>query len=493
MTLALHTVLAWRPGELATAADRLRRRIAELSAETEQLGSAKRATVGHWRGAAAGAAHLRLEEGVACGDELVASLEWVRSRLDGIADSLGYARDRVKAVADDADAHQFRVADDGTVHPPYLPPPSLAPVSSGELADYAASYDTRADQLLDEAERRTRELREALREAELADEHQASTLRGLELPAALLDRTFALVPQLSDLWSTPRHAVVFPAGWQPWPAMARGSDSIWTAMVTQTGSRCFPGGVVAEYGDPDGSGTGYYGGGFLTGPDGRHYPLVVPQVVTDGAVHRADGNWQTPPVQDLAGLDSGWHQVGAVAGVAQFGSRAPTAMKVLLGTATVSGMQTGAGTGYRRRNDLLGKVRVDGLGAPSLRERDEARPESPERATEDPRPVPAGRPGTTPERGELGVGTVSLLTNAAEAAVLVKQLDDHLTHGYAVSLQQNEDGRRRALLNLYDVYDTPDDAVVVQHSLGYVGPDGDLRPVRSAPLYSHHVVVPATR
>ncbi|MGI9155030.1 MAG: hypothetical protein ACR2FG_00075, partial [Marmoricola sp.] len=362
MTLGLETVLAWRPGELATAADRLRRRIAELAAEVDQVGSAKRVTVGHWRGAAAGAAHRRLEGDISCGEDLVASCERVRSRLDGIADSLSSARDRVKAMADDADAHQFQVTDDGTVHPPYLPPPSLAPVSSGELADYVASYDDRAARLLAEAELRTRELREALREAELADAHEAATLRGLELPAALLDRAFALLPQVPELWSASNDAVSFPAGWEPWPAMARGSDSIWTTMVTGAGFRCFPGGVVAEDGDPDGSGTGYYGGGFLTGPDGRRYPLVVPQVVKGGGLFRADGNWQTPPVQGLRGLDRGWHQVGATAGVAEFGSRASTATKILLAAATFSGMQAGPGTGYRRRNDLLGKVRLDGLG-----------------------------------------------------------------------------------------------------------------------------------
>ncbi|MGI9157708.1 MAG: WXG100 family type VII secretion target, partial [Marmoricola sp.] len=362
MTLGMGAVLAWRPGELATAADRLRRRIAELSTEVHRVGSAGQATADHWHGLASDAAHRRLQDDLACGDELVASLERVRSRLDGIADSLGYARARVKGLADDADAHRFRVTDDGTVHPPYLPPPALAPMSAGELADYASSYDDLAERLLDEADRRTRELREALREAELADEHQAATLRGLELPAALLDHAFALLPQVPELWSASNDAVSFPAGGEPWPAMARGSDSIWTALVTQGDLRCFPGAVVPEGGDPDGSGTGYYGGGFVSGPDGRRYPLVVPQVVRDGSPYRADGNWQTPPVRDLAGLDPGWHQVGAAAGVAEFGARASTATKILLAAATFSGMQAGPGTGYRRRNDLLGKVRLDGLG-----------------------------------------------------------------------------------------------------------------------------------
>jgi hypothetical protein len=84
-----------------------------------------------------------------------------------------------------------------------------------------------------------------------------------------------------------------------------------------------------------------------------------------------------------------------------------------------------------------------------------------------------------------------LVTNAAGAATLVRHLDDRLTHGYTLALQQNQDGRRRALLQVYDVYDSGEANVVVQRHFGYVDPLGRLGLVTAAPLSTGAVVGPA--
>lgn len=487
MTLPYQAVLRWRPDALSEAADRLRRHVRALEAQADRVLAARRSTAGHWHGEAADAAQHRLRRAVTTGEDLVLSLESARTRLSGVAETLGQAQSRVRSLVDDAEASAFRLTPDGTVHPPYLPPPGLEPTSMGATADYASSFEARADRLLDEAAERTRELRAALLEAQLADRHQAATLRSLDLPPVLLGEMLRIGQVLPSVWAVSTDAVVFPEGWEPWPAMSRGSDSEWVREVLR--GPCLPGAATGEDDDPDDNGTGYYGGGFVAGPDGNRYPLVVPQVA-GGGLFRSDGGWQTTRVRDLLGRDHGWHRIGATYAIARFGSRTARAERVLVGAATFFGMQTGPGTGYRRRNDLLPHVAVDSLGAPRLLEHPTALATPSGMPAEDLTLGSPDPPGVSRLRAEQVGGALTLVGNAAAAAALVEHLDDHLTHAYSLNLQQNEDGRRRALLDLYDVYQTPDERVVVRRSSGYVGADGTLRLAQDNPRYSHDVVNP---
>jgi hypothetical protein len=64
----------------------------------------------------------------------------------------------------------------------------------------------------------------------------------------------------------------------------------------------------------------YEGGGFLRGPDGDLYPLVVPQVVVDGRLRNAAGttlSWAE--VETLHGEDDAWVDVARRTGTTRFG------------------------------------------------------------------------------------------------------------------------------------------------------------------------------
>lgn len=481
MTLPYPAVLGWRPDELVTTSERLRWHLAVLESQVEAVCSVRRSAAGHWHGAAGVAAQHRLAVDVTVGDDLLTAMQTVRTRLAGVADALAFARSRVRAVVEEAEAHHFRVTVDGTVHPPYLPPPgfSAQPVTT-------AAYDLDADRAIREAAERTAALRLALGEARLADEHQALTLRALELPATLLDRVVADGP--ADPMDGSE--VAFPTGWDPWQAMTRGSDSEWVRAVLR--GACVPGDLVD---DPDDGraygGTGYLGGGFVTGPDGRRYPLVVPQVRRDGRRFRSNDNVGDPLVEDLLGKDEGWQEVGRTSGIDRFGKPMSVREKVVVGIAGGLGMGVGPGTGLQRRNDLLPRLAFDRLGSAWLAPAGQVLGPSPGVAPGETDPGPADPPGVHRDRGERLGGALALVTDAARAAVLVKHLDDQLTHGYRLTLQQNLDGRRRALLDVYDVYDTGGRDVVVRHHLGYVDRVGGLGLADAAPLSTGAVVRPA--
>ncbi|MDQ6642399.1 MAG: hypothetical protein M3Y66_07895, partial [Actinomycetota bacterium] len=86
MTLPTDAVLRWRPDSLSTTAAQLRWHVAVLEAQTEQVNAAQRSAADHWHGHAAEAAAHRLSKDVTTGDHLVATLESVRTRLEGVAD-----------------------------------------------------------------------------------------------------------------------------------------------------------------------------------------------------------------------------------------------------------------------------------------------------------------------------------------------------------------------------------------------------------------------
>jgi hypothetical protein len=100
--------------------------------------------------------------------------------------------------------------------------------------------------------------------------------------------------------------------WQPPVDWHAGNPDDWARAVQPRGpgGKCF---------DPRQS--HYAGNGFVTGPDGRQYPLVVPKVrdgdhhyTGDGPTYRGTGS-----VQDLGGQDPGWTTVYDKSGVHRFG------------------------------------------------------------------------------------------------------------------------------------------------------------------------------
>jgi hypothetical protein len=80
----------------------------------------------------------------------------------------------------------------------------------------------------------------------------------------------------------------------------------------------------------------YVGGGFLRGPDGELYPLVVPEVQVDGDVRNAAGatlSWTD--VETLRGADDAWFDVARRSGTTRFGPEPSVLFTVL---AAMAGM-----------------------------------------------------------------------------------------------------------------------------------------------------------
>ncbi|HET9500128.1 MAG TPA: hypothetical protein VFO98_07690 [Marmoricola sp.] len=206
--------------------------------------------------------------------------------------------------------------------------------------------------------------------------------------------------------------------------------------------------------DLSGAGTGYYGGGFITGPDGRRYPLVVPVLSTDqGPVLAARTGDRT--VDDLDGRDSGWHTLTSQRGIDLFGERTDTLEKVITGLGPRpggSGPDVAAGRPVGAPEDIY--VLPDG------------------------RPVPAGA-----SRADRSSGGLQLLTDSVRPIAVTQRLDDNQAHAYHVTYQENDDGRRRALLNTYDVLHDAEGRVDVRWSRSYVDAGGDLVQV---PVRQHH-------
>jgi hypothetical protein len=74
----------------------------------------------------------------------------------------------------------------------------------------------------------------------------------------------------------------------------------------------------------------YGGGGFLRGPDGELYPLVVPQVLMGDEVRNAAGKDLTwAEVEALRGADEGWVDVARHTGTTRFGPEPSVVFRIL--------------------------------------------------------------------------------------------------------------------------------------------------------------------
>ncbi len=82
------------------------------------------------------------------------------------------------------------------------------------------------------------------------------------------------------------------------------------------------------------TGGSYLGGGYVEGPDGARYPIVVPRVETaEGQVYTADRHDTAPgepSIATLAGSDPGWEVVACASGVERF-QAAPSLLERGLG------------------------------------------------------------------------------------------------------------------------------------------------------------------
>lgn len=260
--------------------------------------------------------------------------------------------------------------------------------------------------------------------------------------------------------------------------------------------------------------TGYYGGGFLEGPDGEKWPIVIPMVNIDGQSYlRTPG--ATYPVESLGGADPGWRTVGTKTGTTLFDEPTSTVEKALIFGSVLTGGTTGSVLTDGRRVDLLNALRIHPNGLPELTDSaSEATPRGIPKG--DPRSNPVDRnpfvppghvatphsgnavspsgdtsvnmgqreiPGTGSRTGTVTGGGLKFLVDGAEGLNVISQIDDNDTHRYHVEFQENSDGRKRVILNTYDVMQGEDGSPHAQWHRSYIDSDGRLVQV---PVNSHH-------
>jgi hypothetical protein len=223
--------------------------------------------------------------------------------------------------------------------------------------------------------------------------------------------------------------------------IVRGDPGAWDLAVN---------GVVCRAG-------GTRGGGFITGPDGRRYPIVVPDTG-----ERPDPRWRVVATED---------------GVADLRARLGAGMKLLLGAGLFGLAANGqAGDGRPAEPDAYADL-VPPAAAPthgSGRAR-VARPGTPVPAPppEAPPPIRSGATSaddTVPM--PLAVGIVSLAASGAAAARGLAALENQDVVATRVTYETDDRGRRRATVRVWQIYEHDDGSRTVGDSYAYLGPDG---------------------
>lgn len=197
-----------------------------------------------------------------------------------------------------------------------------------------------------------------------------------------------------------------------------------------------------------GDDAGYEGGGFVVGPDGREYPMVIPTVTTADGTYTADA-WVAPgepAVANLGGADDGWEVVGYASGVERV-QAAPGALAIVLGGIAAS-------TGLVRPappNSGLPSIVMHPNGPPSL--------------SEEPPTLPTTE--NTPDADGM-----SLLV--ADVAVMTVNMDNQTERAYQVIFEQNDDGRIRVRVETFTLWENTDGDIIINPQHLYVDADGRL-------------------
>jgi hypothetical protein len=223
----------------------------------------------------------------------------------------------------------------------------------------------------------------------------------------------------------------------------------------------------------------YTGSGAVRGPDGRLYPLVIPELEIDGEVmHVAYGSEAARDPGVLGGGDPGWILVDEAVGVARVEafepgafSRAAVAASILAGYSPVQQRWASA--------EQLATVTFGADGAPVP-----PRGDGPARLPQDPRL----RHRTAPTEFEhvrwgRGLGGVDTLATAGEAYLVASELENPGRNVYRVLFEQHEDGSRRARMHTYQWATTRDGTAPVTY-MGYAV-DGKLRRRMVTPVPRH--------
>jgi hypothetical protein len=256
------------------------------------------------------------------------------------------------------------------------------------------------------------------------------------------------------------------SGWSPFASLTVGDPAEWARLAGA--DRYFPNG-----------GT-YTGGGFIKGPDGRLYPLVIPNITDgEGNTFQADDGVGGGDISTLDGADPGWFTLYSRRGI---GDTSDTSIGERLAAGFLAA--TGAPMPYVYGKPA-GRGDYDGLRYGS------GRPDWYYEA-EPPKAQPGGMELITDQSGKPirppGWATGANLAGAAlSAANAASEIDDAHLAAYNVLFEANPDGRRRARLEQYQITENPTQANlprperVIFPSLISVDPEGE--PVKEIITY----------
>jgi hypothetical protein len=261
------------------------------------------------------------------------------------------------------------------------------------------------------------------------------------------------------------------ASWQPAKQLEHGTGNAWAEAVF--GPRC------VSWGD-----AGYEGAGFISGPDGRHYPLVAPHVVRDGTTYNADDGARSgqPSVLDLDGRDPGWMTIREQIGVERWRDAPGVAGRILAGVgASAAGSPLGS-----TENDVRAVVIAPGR-RPTL---GKSLVPSAAPAASPPVYMPPAPPVPPPNKPDLeyplgqtsvAAGGMNLAPVVLDGLVGAAHADLGLYDAYDIVFQENSDGRIRALYQRVFVgFDASGNAEL--SSVYVTGPDrNDQVPIEYAP------------
>lgn len=201
----------------------------------------------------------------------------------------------------------------------------------------------------------------------------------------------------------------------------------------------------AAYNGPSCRATDARGGGFLTGPDGRRYPIGVP-----ASGERHDQRWRVVAVED---------------GVAELGPGLPAweALLVAIG-AYGTHSDDAAPAGPRAYRDLWLPPPAPAHGSPPAGVRG--------RGIRTPEPPPDVPPSLGPQPPVLGV--LSLAAGLAASGRAVSAARNQNLVATRVSYEVSDDGRRRATVRVFQVTEKPDGRRAVTESYARLDPRGSV-------------------
>ncbi len=239
------------------------------------------------------------------------------------------------------------------------------------------------------------------------------------------------------------------ADYNPFASLTAGTPGEWARMVRDM---CYAGGA------------GYLGGGFIVGPDGRRYPLVIPQVKDGGKLYQADDGGGGD-VATLDGADPGWFNTGIYTGRGQLFPARTTGPAIAAFVNHLFGGNASVGNASSP-GDYNGLVIGDGRpswyahGSPQLNAA--AKPGLAK--ADDPLfgPLPGRSAGPSLTRGAGAANLALLPANAVlGAASAAEQAKANHYGAYQLRLERNLDGRVRARLTMYAMANDDDGSRVI--------------------------------